>query len=128
MRLLDHLEPHQGGTTRRIELLHGDLAQLPPEHAVDVLVVSAFQGDYTPTGTSVRSGERCAQSTNKSKRSAWHERLHSVSRALRTWLEETQAAAVSRESRATHHDIAGWWMVGSGEVAADWTREMRFWE
>ena len=44
--------PH-GGEPRTIQLLQGDLSQLPREHSVDVLVVSAFKNDYRPTPTSL---------------------------------------------------------------------------
>jgi len=49
MRLLDRWSIHHGESSRTIELLQGDLAYLPPEHAVEILVVSAFANDYTPT-------------------------------------------------------------------------------
>jgi hypothetical protein len=53
MELLDKIVLHSATGARTIELLQGDLAALPPEHAVDVLVVSAFPGGYVPTHSSV---------------------------------------------------------------------------
>lgn len=37
-----------GGTMSRIQLLQGDLCAIPPEHAADILVISAYPGSYTP--------------------------------------------------------------------------------
>src|SRR5262245_57586604 len=53
MRLLASWDIQSGQVKRRIELLEGDLTRLPPEHAVDLLVVSAFPNDYTPTPSSL---------------------------------------------------------------------------
>ena len=38
---------------RKIQLLFGDLAHIPEEHEVDLLVLSAFSDDYIPTSTSL---------------------------------------------------------------------------
>jgi hypothetical protein len=38
---------NRGGAPQTIELPHGDLIDLPPEHAVDIVVVSALPNDYS---------------------------------------------------------------------------------
>lgn len=53
MRLIDTIAVKNGASGGEIELLLGDLTDIPPEHAVDVLVVSAFPGDYSPTPNSL---------------------------------------------------------------------------
>ena len=49
MELLDVIEIGQ----KKIELLEGDLTEIPEERAVDLLVLSAFPDDYMPTRTSL---------------------------------------------------------------------------
>jgi hypothetical protein len=64
---------HPGAGTRDTELLWGDLTQMEPSQAVDVLVVSALPGDYTPTpgsliGALAQAGVSVQQlSQNKAK-------------------------------------------------------------
>ncbi len=48
MELLDSIDV-RGAAHRRIELCLGDLSALEPDDAFDLLVVSAFPGDYSPT-------------------------------------------------------------------------------
>jgi hypothetical protein len=38
---------------KKLQLLNGDLTQIPESHKVDVLVISAFPNDYTPTNSSL---------------------------------------------------------------------------
>jgi hypothetical protein len=46
MRVLETISIASGGRRNTIELCSGDLTNVPPEHSVDVLVVSAFPDDY----------------------------------------------------------------------------------
>jgi len=47
MKLLDALTVRSANQDHRIELYYGDLTDIPSEHAVDVLVVSAFPNIYS---------------------------------------------------------------------------------
>jgi hypothetical protein len=53
MKLLAEWRIQHKRHERKIELYQGNLAALPPKHAVDVLVVSAFADDYMPTPSSL---------------------------------------------------------------------------
>ena len=48
MILLDSITIHHDTEERIIELWQGDLTEMPPEEAVDILVVSAFPNSYLP--------------------------------------------------------------------------------
>ena len=50
MQIIDEIITAKGG---KLQLLHGDLTDISDEHNVDVLVVSAFPGNYSPTSTSL---------------------------------------------------------------------------
>lgn len=54
MKLLNVLTVHRPGEApKKIELYEGDLTTLKAKDGVDVLVVSAFRGDYPPTSRSL---------------------------------------------------------------------------
>jgi hypothetical protein len=53
MKLLDELKIQDGSKNKYIKIYHGDLTEIPVEEAVDILVVSAFPDDYTPTPRSL---------------------------------------------------------------------------
>jgi hypothetical protein len=48
MNLLDHLTISYQNQPRSIEIYQGDLTSLRPDEAADILIVSAFPGDYLP--------------------------------------------------------------------------------
>ena len=53
MELLETIVVESATGSRFIELYHGDLTRIPPDQAVDLLVVSAFPNDYSATHGSV---------------------------------------------------------------------------
>src|SRR5687767_8909210 len=55
MKLLDSIEV-RGGKGKCVELYQGDLTDLSSADAFDLLVVSAFPNDYTPTPSSLIGG------------------------------------------------------------------------
>jgi hypothetical protein len=67
MKLLETIPvPRHGRPAGLIELFHGDLTRMPPEHAVDVLAVSAFANDYTPvSGTLIGALRDCGISVDQ---------------------------------------------------------------
>lgn len=56
MKRLDTLEVRSKSGSHFIELYHGDLTDMPDEHAVDVLVVSAFPGSYSARNSKTLMG------------------------------------------------------------------------
>lgn len=48
MKLLSQITIHREQNDAAIQLLQGDLTAIPPEHAADLLVVSAFPNNYDP--------------------------------------------------------------------------------
>lgn len=48
MNLLDSIKIDCAGKSRVIQLLEGNLAWIPNEHEIDLLIVSAFPDDYSP--------------------------------------------------------------------------------
>jgi hypothetical protein len=49
MQLLSTISVHKHDKRAVIELLQGDLSALPAEHAADIVVISAFPGNYEPS-------------------------------------------------------------------------------
>jgi hypothetical protein len=52
-KLLEKIDISDGAIIRRIALYEGELAAIPSEHRADILIVSAFPNDYSPSATSL---------------------------------------------------------------------------
>lgn len=56
MKLLSEINIQRAQGSTAIQLLQGDLSAIPAEHATDILVMSAFPGDYSAlTGSLIRA-------------------------------------------------------------------------
>ncbi len=53
LQLLAQIDVKDGETTRKVSLYEGDLTWLTPDDRLDLLIVSAFPGDYLPTPSSL---------------------------------------------------------------------------
>lgn len=94
MRLLDTLTVYYRSEERRIGIYEGDLTNLTPEEAVDVLVVSAFPNDYAPTpGSLIGALDRKGVSV--------HELAHDKAADLR----DSLSCWISREIESVHPGI-----------------------
>ena len=46
MKILSQINIERSQGSAVIQLLQGDLSEIPPKHATDLLIMSAFPGDY----------------------------------------------------------------------------------
>ena len=53
MKLLSQLDIYRNEFDASIQLLQGDLTAIPPDHATDILVISAYPGSYEPYKTTL---------------------------------------------------------------------------
>ena len=66
MKFLDSIIVNHENEAKTIELYHGDLTDMPPEHAVDVLILSSLPNSYHPTrGTVIRALDQKGISVKK---------------------------------------------------------------
>jgi hypothetical protein len=83
MKLLDSLTVDYRAEERRIGIYEGDLTDLAPDEAVDVLVVSAFPNDYAPTpGSLIGALDRKGVSVDELA----HDKAVDLRGALSCWL------------------------------------------
>lgn len=72
--LIKSIKVSDGKIDRRISIYHGDLSKIPAEHAVDLLVISAFPNAYWPTATSLIGAlDRSGVSVMRLSRSKLHD-------------------------------------------------------
>lgn len=88
--LLERIAVADGGTTRTISLYEGDLAAIPPDHRADILVVSAFPGDYSPVpGTLIEA----LHTAGLSVAALAGDKLHDLRQSTGFWLSRPLGAS-----------------------------------
>lgn len=92
------------GAIRRIVLARGDLARIDPTQGVDMLVVSAFPGDYTPTPTSL-IGQLTAQGVPVRRLALFPER--DLRQSMGAWLSHPVEGAGFRRLVGFEPDWVG---------------------
>jgi hypothetical protein len=92
-QLLDKIDIQDGSTPRHIGLYQGDLAAIPPDERVDVLIVSAFPNDYLPTPTSL-IGALDAKGLSVAKLAS--DKLHDLRETSAFWISRPIAGAAAR--------------------------------
>lgn len=48
MELLSEIKINRSSGDAVLQLFHGDMSAIPPEHAVDIMIVSAYPNNYDP--------------------------------------------------------------------------------
>jgi len=81
--LVNELEIKDGDVSRKLALYCGDLCEIPIEHAVDFLVVSAFPNDYSPASGTVIGA---LASRGLSVRGLANDKLHDLRNSCGFWI------------------------------------------
>jgi hypothetical protein len=107
---------HPGGGERNVQLLWGDLTQMAPSQAVDVLVVSALPGDYTPTpgsliGALAQAGVS-VQQLSQNKARSWEPLMPCwISQPIQSATVRAQRILVYEPSNPAQNAATQAWMI-----------------
>jgi hypothetical protein len=89
----------QSGRRSVIELLQGDLSAIPAEHAADILVISAYPGQYSPTpGSLVEALHKKGLSVEELSKN----KMCDLSQQLGCWLSDHLTAEQQKQFNFSH--------------------------